>query len=414
MYPNPASALPLPPRPNLEQYKKLAKDLVKACKSGDRDAVRVWAAEWLRKLGSIESQVDPLAEFAWNKPVDALADAQFVIARAHGFKSWPRFAEHLKALTSPSSPVSRFEAAADAIVNGDVATLRRLLREDPGLIRARSTREHGAMLLHYVGANGFEDYRQKSPKNAVEIARVLLDAGAEVDGLTDGAMGIGTPLGLVATSIHPKQAGVQIALLEILLDYGASVDGAPGGWNPLLAALHNGRPEAAVFLAQRGARMDLEGAAGVGRLDVVQSLNATATKAQTENGFLWACEYGRNNVVEFLLGQGVDLRAKGNTGLTGLHWAIVGGQLDTIRLLLERGVPLEERNVYGGTALGQALWSVLNNDPGIDYVPIIEMLLQAGAEIEPGTLAWLARQDGRSAAAKARVEEVLRRHGAES
>jgi hypothetical protein len=37
MFPNPQSALPLPPRPNLEQYKKLAKDLVKVCKTGNSD-----------------------------------------------------------------------------------------------------------------------------------------------------------------------------------------------------------------------------------------------------------------------------------------------------------------------------------------------------------------------------------------
>jgi hypothetical protein len=30
----PQDAVPLPPRPNLEQYKKLAKDLVKVCKPG--------------------------------------------------------------------------------------------------------------------------------------------------------------------------------------------------------------------------------------------------------------------------------------------------------------------------------------------------------------------------------------------
>ncbi|HEV2844070.1 MAG TPA: ankyrin repeat domain-containing protein [Thermoanaerobaculia bacterium] len=430
MYPNPATALPLPPRPSLDQYKKLAKDLVKACKSDDPEALRTWASEWLQRLASlqgaelrasIESQIDPLADFARSKPVNALADAQFVIARAHGFKSWPRFAQHLEALKGAGSPVSRFESAADAIVTGDAATLRRLLREDPELVRACSTREHRATLLHYIGANGFEDFRQKSPKNAVEIAKILLDAGAAVDGLTEGAMGIGTPLGLIATSIHPVQAGVQIELLGTLLDYGASVDGAPGGWNPLLAALHNGRPRAAEFLAQRGARLDLEGAAGIGWLDRVQSfftedggLKANATRAQMENGFLWACEYGRNSVVEFLLEKGMDLRARGNTGLTGLHWAIVGGQLDTIRLLLERGAPLEERNVYGGTALGQALWSVLNSDPGVDYVPIIETLIHAGAEIEPGSLAWLARQDGRSTVTKARVEELLRRHEVES
>ena len=38
---NPQGALPLPPRPSVERYRKLAKELVKACKSGDEDAVGV-------------------------------------------------------------------------------------------------------------------------------------------------------------------------------------------------------------------------------------------------------------------------------------------------------------------------------------------------------------------------------------
>lgn len=37
------------------------------------------------------------------------------------------------------------------------------------------------------------------------------------------------------------------------------------------SCLANGRPEAAAFLATRGARLDLEGASGVGRLDVVRT-----------------------------------------------------------------------------------------------------------------------------------------------
>src|SRR5438094_272421 len=45
-----SDALPLPPRPNLGQYKKRAKDLVKVCKSGDRDALRAWVAEWIEAL----------------------------------------------------------------------------------------------------------------------------------------------------------------------------------------------------------------------------------------------------------------------------------------------------------------------------------------------------------------------------
>lgn len=400
-----------PARPTLEQYRKQAKELLKACKSGDSDAIQ--------RFKRHHPHPSKLTDSGTTSSKLTLADAQLVIAREHAFESWPKFVGHIEALTRESSPVSQFELAADAIVAGDAVTLKRLLHENPALIRERSTRMHRATLLHYVGANGFEDYRQKSPKNAVEIAKILLSAGAEVDAVAD-AYGKGTTLGLVATSVHPKQAGVQIALLKTLLDAGAVVDGAPGGWNPLISALHNGRGEAAEFLAQRGARLDLEGAAGVGRLDVIKnffnadgSLKADATKAQMESGFLWACEYGRNPVVEFLLQKGVGLGAQANTGLTGLHWAVVGGQLATIKLLLERGAPLEAKNVYGGTALGQALWSALNGDPEIDYVPVIDTLISAGAKIEPGSLAWLAQQRG-ALSAKVQIEALLRRHGATS
>ena len=43
MYPNPQDALPLPLRPDLEQYKKQAKDLAEACRSGAPEARRDWA-----------------------------------------------------------------------------------------------------------------------------------------------------------------------------------------------------------------------------------------------------------------------------------------------------------------------------------------------------------------------------------
>ena len=79
-------------------------------------------------------------------------------------------------------------------------------------------------------------------------------------------------------------------------------------------------------------------------MDLVADLLSSATKAQAESGFLWACEYGRNDVVDFLLNT-VDLATHGDTGQSGLHWAVVGGQLETIRMLLKRGASLEARNV---------------------------------------------------------------------
>lgn len=299
---------------------------------------------------------------------------------------------------------TKFEEAADAIVSGDIDTLRRLLDENPELIHEKSTREHRCTLLHYVGANGFEGFRQKSPKNAVEIAELLLERGADVDAVTSGEMGVGTTLGLVATSVHPHRAGVQIPLLELLIKHGASVEGLPGKWNPLRAALANDRPEAARFLAEKGATLDLQSAAGVGFLDVVKSyfnddgsLKSNATREQFEQGFIFACEYGRRDVVDFMLDKGVDLATGANTGQTALHLAAHRGQLDIIKLLIDRGAPLEVVNCYGGTVLGQALWSADNGEPEIDFVPVVEMLLAAGArpDVYPGM--------------KERVENILGR-----
>ena len=50
MYPNPQEALPFTSRPNLDQYRKLAKELVKACKSDDAGAIRAWTRRWLERL----------------------------------------------------------------------------------------------------------------------------------------------------------------------------------------------------------------------------------------------------------------------------------------------------------------------------------------------------------------------------
>jgi hypothetical protein len=428
MFPNPQDALPLPPRPNLEQYKKLSKELVKACKSGKPEAIGDWAAGWIATLVKlaglkvtpnlpvrVERWIDQVEEFARKKLASrcTVGEAQFVIARSHGFESWPKLAKHLEGLSRAGSPVSQFETAADAIITGDVATLKRLLRQNPDLIRQRSTREHHATLLHYVSANGVEGYRQKTPQNIDEIAKILLKAGAEVDADSDVYGGGASALGLVATSAHPRQEGVQNALLEVLLDHGASIEkpGAAGNRDSaVIGSLANGCPEAAEFLAQRGARLDLEAAAALGHVDVVKrffnddgSLKSNATTEQMTSGFLYACGYGRNTVVEFLLQRGVDIAAQSDDGQSGLHWAAIFGHLDTIKLLLARKAPLEVKNMHGGTVLGQTLWSAAHGGGPDIYIPIIETLLAAGAKLAD-----------RHPPVNERVDEVLRRHGSRS
>ena len=153
---------------------------------------------------------------------------------------------------------TRFDEAVTAVITGDAATLEKLLQEDPGLIEARAPSEHRSTLLHYVGANGIEDELQKTPRNAVEITRILLEAGAEVDALA-GTYGGGTnqtTLCLLVSSCHPAEAGLQPDLVKVLCDAGADVNGVADDGAPLATALMFSYTKSVDMLVQCGARID--------------------------------------------------------------------------------------------------------------------------------------------------------------
>jgi ankyrin repeat protein len=187
--------------------------------------------------------------------------------------------------------------------------------------------------------------------------------------------------------------------MELLIEHGANIEGRDGGKysagqavmeSAVNDCLRNGRGQAAEFLARRGARLDLEGAAGVGRLDIVKSffdedgrLKPPATTQQMRDGFAWACEFGRTEVVDFLLRNGmkVDEKLKYDAQ-TGLHWAAYGGHPDIVRLLLQHGAPVEIKDeTHGGTPLGWALYGWGGNRTG-QYYEVVARLVQAGARID--------------------------------
>lgn len=338
-------------------------------------------------------------------PDYSVGDARAIILKEHHVDSWDEFASLAEARRDPSSPIAQFEAAVDAIVAGDQATLERLIHTNPDLVRARSTRSHRSTLLHYVGANGVEGFRQRTPKNALRITEILLNAGSDVDAKAEMYGGGSTTLGLVATSIHPVTAGVQEELMSLLLARGASVGTATGpeAWSSLINGCHaNGRGKAAQFLAERAPALDLEAAAGVGRLDVVRTfftpdgkLSENATEQQMKDGFTWACEYGRTEVVDFLLQRGMDVAATlRHHGQTGLHWAAFGGHLDTVRVLLQRQAPVNAKDdAFAGTPLGWALYAWGGGGPHPDsdrYYDVVKLLVAARATVEEE---WLAESE---------------------
>ena len=402
MYPNPQDVLPLPPHPDVEQYRKRAKDLAKACESGKPGALHDWATRWLSDLARhagpeqaatgryAERIADELTAFAHTKLTRAgcaLSEAQFIIARAHGFESWPKLMRHLEQLPAAQSDVSSFERAADAIVRGDLATLQSLVRAEPALVRATSTREHHATLLHYVSANGVENYRQKTPANILEITKFLLDTGAEVDAFADVYGGEATTMGLVITSAHPRIAGVQNALADLLLDHGARLE--PGF---VRGCLMNGCPEVAEYLVKRGAgtkleQLTLEEAAGLGRSDLVETLWPQADEAQRTDALMMAAWFARNDIIRFILDQGFDVDTRHlKDGDTALHVAAYNANPELVELLLDRGAQVNlVDGVYGTPPLVWALhaWLVEGKGAPENHKRTLRLLMQHGATVKP-------------------------------
>lgn len=418
MYPNPQDVLPLPPRPDADQYRKRARDLARACQAGG-DAVQAWATQWIAKLNQLQPasalpeprdharSAQQVADFARERVGSdcALTQAQFVIARAHGFASWTRLLRHIEAGVG-ATLVSAFEQAVEAIVGGDLERLEALLAANPGLVHARSDREHRATLLHYVAANGVENYRQRTPPNIVAIARRLLDAGAELDAVADVYGGGATTLGLAVTSAHPRRAGVQLALADLLLERGARVN-----QGIVRSCLMNGCPEAAAHLAARGEPLGLREACGIGRMDVVaRAFEAAERPAPTEQAeaLMMACWYDQQDIVRFLLDHGVDVTARDpDGGGTALHVAAYRGSAGLVELLIGRGAPVNVNDDRHGTPpLVWALhaWLVEGRGHVESYGAVLKRLAAAGARVreawldhdrlraEPDLLALLRRQ----------------------
>ena len=364
-------------RINLEQARKQAKELVKAHVAGDRRSLDRIRWNHPRFRGQSDEQISS-AKFL-------LADAQLVIARLHHFESWPRLLDYVETMERANPIVGRFENAADAIIAGDMKALRAALEAHPDLIRQRSTRAHRSTLLHYVSANGVEDYRQITPANILDITKLLLDRGAEVDATSEAYGGGSTTLGLVSTSAHPRARGVQIALIDLLLERGAAIDGERAQYDLVQNALANGCPEAANALASRGATIrTLYAAAGIGDLPRVRSMFPDASRKQREAALVVAGQQGHIDVATFLLDNGVDVNA--NDGMTALHYASGNGHLQMMKLLVGRGAGLEQLNGFDGTVLGSTLWFAhhVSDDEftARDFPRIIEWLIAAGARTD--------------------------------
>jgi ankyrin repeat protein len=198
----------LPERPNLTQYKKQAKGLLRDVAEGV-----VSARERVRKH---HPRFRGIRDSEWG--LVQLSDAQLVVAREHGYASWPEFAKHIemlrviRSLQELGDPVNVFIEVAtvdrrgwhgsgsleyaemvrlrypevaranvfSAAVLGDAGLVREFLARDRSLATAQGG-PHGWDALTYLCFSRYLRIEKDRAESFVEAARALLEGGADAN-----------------------------------------------------------------------------------------------------------------------------------------------------------------------------------------------------------------------------------------
>ena len=360
----------LPARPSLEQYKKQAKDLVKAFKgfrasaSGDPGA--------LQRIKKYHPRLGKLPEAEIRRAKFALADAQLVIAREHGFERWPKFAKHVEALArerkvaSLDDPRAAFIEAAcvprdSGHASGTLKLAEAILAAHPELassdIHTAAIVGDDASVRRFLALDRRNATAKAGPYGWDALTHLCFSRYLRLD--------------------HARSEGF-VRAATALLDAGAS---ANTGW---MEKNHEPHPEweSAIY-----------GAAGIAR-------HAALTRLLLERGAdpndgetsYHAPETYANAALKVLVESGkLNEEGLGTILLRKTDWHDYEG----IKWLLERGVDPNRETRWGKRAIHNAVLS--DND-----IKIFEVLLEHGAD--PTLVAerpdrWQAAAPGKSAVA---------------
>jgi ankyrin repeat protein len=322
---------------NVEQLRKQAKELVKAARTGDARAV-----------GRIRAQ-------APHRERVLLADAQLVLAREHGFTSWPAL------LAAAAAPAERFVVAA---TSGRRSRAEAMLAGRPELERDRWARlvlgrgwdgdpnEVGGPCdwapLHYVCHSVFAN---------VGLARELLARGADPNAYHANAYGPMSTLYGAAGVLHDPE------LTRALLDAGADPNGEPQFGDALYHSVEAGNAACLRILLQHGA------------------------EPRGSNALAHALDYHRPEHVRLLLEAGADA----NEGALLVHAVRRGRDPSFLRLLARHGADLDRSGGEWSTPPEQRRTAYQNAVlRGLDEHAAVLAELGASTDIEPGDLAVAA------------------------
>lgn len=296
----------LPPRSDLGQLRRQAKELLRAAKAGDSEAQE--------RIGAVSTAL-------------TLASAQLALAREHGFPSWEQL----------TTGVKRRE-----ILNArDVDRLTALIADDPSFatadLRHFCDHPHGAAPLNYIAMLRFDAARLGLPgdlSGTAAMARALLEAGAPVDGQPGEDE---TPL-MTAASYGDADVA------RVLIDAGADLErtaspdagGVPGG-SALRHAAVFGNTEILELLVSAGAPItNIRDAAAAG--DIAGWLTAETPEDERVRALIMAADHQRLHVIDELIAAQTPVDAVDpRWGRQALRLAAQNGRVASVRRLLDHG-----------------------------------------------------------------------------
>jgi hypothetical protein len=203
----------LPERPDLDQLKRQAKELLEEFLAGDEKAV----AEVNRFYNDADA-----AKFA-------LHDAQLALARSYGFDSWPKLKAYVDGVT-----IGRL---IDAVRAGDVEQARTILRVRPELVNWEAPSSNGHMPLHYAVLG-------RMP----EMVRVLVQAGANPHTTTAGIYALREAATPIAIAMERGYDEIARIIREEVSRRKAPTEAPP---TELRRALESGDEHAVIELLER-------------------------------------------------------------------------------------------------------------------------------------------------------------------
>lgn len=245
-----------------------------------------------------------------------------------------------------------FRQGVQAIHDGDLAALRGLLAQHPGLLRDRAREPdcyqddyfRDPRLFWFVANN--PTLMTRMPANIVDVAREMIGHGIEQADLDYTLM-------LVMTSTPARERGHQIPLMKLLLKSGAAATR-----QSILIALGHRETATAQALLDSGMAMTAPLAGGLGRNAELNVLLQTASADDRQDALAMAVINDRVDSVRLCLETGADANAflAVHVHCTPLHNAVLNDNVDMIALLLAHGARTDiPDKLWDSTALGWAL-----------------------------------------------------------